>query len=304
MTTIIILIVLLILAMLIIPFTRQLVLDKEELRKTPINEKFKELVTIINSTMLNSEGEITLFDDDPRLMNLMSENMRNMLIQFYYSTGSLTIILNYKYFQKELIHKEVYNNLRNITIFTQKDIARSFIEVCNKKIAEHQQMVMKSQTAAMPYGSENVNIEGDTTSFLASPYEDLSLRQKRSVINLLYIIAKHKGLNDNEIGELTSINQQAVILGLRLDDCKRQFMQDGNSEISIVNDLNGIDEGCMSSIILSVMQLIHDLAKSPDDLDQEFEEYVNMLFEQMGYSQQRIENVIRKISLLGKTFGL
>lgn len=165
-------------------------------------------------------------------------------------------------------------------------------------------MVMKSQTAATPYGSENINIEGDSTSFLASPYEDLSLRQKRSVINLLYIIAKHKGLNDNEIGGLTSINQQAVILGLRLDDCKRQFMQDGNSEISIVNDLKGIDEGCMSSIILSVMQLIHDLAKSPDDLESEFEEYVNTLFEQMGYSQQRIENIIRKISLLGKTFGL
>lgn len=52
------------------------------------------------------------------------------------------------------------------------------------------------------------------------------------------------------------------------------------------------------------MQLIHDLAKSPDDLEAEFEEYVNTLFEQMGYSQQRIENIIRKISLLGKTFGL
>lgn len=304
MTTIIILVALLIFAMLIIPFTRQLVLDKEELRKTPINEKFKELVTIINSTMLNGKGEITLFDDDPKLMNLMSENMRNMLIQFYYSTGNLTIILNYKYFQKELVYKEVYNNLRNITIFTQKDIARSFIEVCNKKIVEHQQMVMKSQAISIPYDSENMKIEGDTTGFLAAPYKDLSLRQKRSVINLLCIIAKHKGLNDNEIGKLTSINQQAVILSLRLDDCKHQFIQDGKSEISIVNDLKGIDEGCMSSIILSVMQLLHDLANSPDDLDIEFKEYVNTLFEQMGYSQQRIENIIRKITLLGKTFSL
>lgn len=304
MTTIIILIVLLILALVIIPFSRQLILDKEELHKTPINEKFKELVTIINNTMLNGEGEITLFDNNPRLMNLMSDNMRNMLIQFYYSTGNLTIILNYKYFQKELVHKEVYNNLRNITIFTQKDIARSFIEVCNKKIMEHQQMVMKSQTAAMPYGSENINIEGDTTSFLAAPYKSLSLRQKRSVVNLLYIIAKHKGLNDNEIRELTSINQQAVILNLRLDDCKRQLIQDGNSETSIVNDLKGIDEGCMSSIILSVIQLLHDLANSLDDFDTEFEEYVNTLFEQMGYSQQRVENIIKKINLLGNMFSL
>ena len=79
MVTIIILIIVLILALVIVPFTRQIVKDKEELAKTPINEKFQILVAKINDGLLDGKGEITLFDDDPRLMNLMSEDMRNMI---------------------------------------------------------------------------------------------------------------------------------------------------------------------------------------------------------------------------------
>lgn len=75
MVTIIILIIVLILALVIVPFTRQIVKDKEELAKTPINEKFQILIAKINDGLLDGKGEITLFDDDPRLMNLMSEGI-------------------------------------------------------------------------------------------------------------------------------------------------------------------------------------------------------------------------------------
>ena len=93
--TLIFLLVIFVLALIFVPFTRQLVKDKEELSRNPINKKFEILVGVINDIMLDGKGEITLFDDDPRLMNLMSEDKRNMLIQFHYSTGDLTIILNY-----------------------------------------------------------------------------------------------------------------------------------------------------------------------------------------------------------------
>ena len=101
--TLIFILVVFLLALIFVPFTRQLVKDKEELSRNPINKKFEILVGVINDTMLEGKGEITLFNDDPRLMNLMSEDKRNMLIQFYYSTGNLTITLNYKYLQKELV---------------------------------------------------------------------------------------------------------------------------------------------------------------------------------------------------------
>ena len=122
-------------------FTRQLVTNKEELSRNPINKKFEILAGVINDTMLEGKGEITLFNDDPRLMNLMAEDKRNMLIQFYYSTGHLNIKLNYKYLQKELLYKKIFPGLRNLSVFMQRDIANEFIAICSKKITEHQQNV-------------------------------------------------------------------------------------------------------------------------------------------------------------------
>ena len=84
MTTIIILIVILIVALIAIAFSRQLVMDKQELLQTPINEKFKVLASVINEGLLDGKGELTVFDDDPRIMNLMSMNRQNLLIQFHY----------------------------------------------------------------------------------------------------------------------------------------------------------------------------------------------------------------------------
>lgn len=139
--TLIFLLVVFVLALIFVPFTRQLVKDKEELSRNPINKKFEILVGAINEFMLDGKGEVTLFEDEPRLMNLMSEERRNMLIQFYYSTGNLTITLNYKFFQKELVYKKQFSGLRNLSAFMQHDIANEFIEVCNKKISEHQQNV-------------------------------------------------------------------------------------------------------------------------------------------------------------------
>lgn len=131
--TLIFILVVFLLALIFVPFTRQLVKDKEELSRNPINKKFEILVGVINDTMLEGKGEITLFNDDPRLMNLMSEDKRNMLIQFYYSTGNLTITLNYKYLQKELVYKKIFPGLRNLSVFMQRDIANEFIEICSKK---------------------------------------------------------------------------------------------------------------------------------------------------------------------------
>ena len=133
MVTIIILIILLILALIFVPFSRAIVKDKLELAETPINKKFEILINRINDGLLDGRGEAVLFDDDARLMNLFSEDKSNYLIQFYYSTGTLTITLNYKYFQNELVRKEQYHGLRNISIYQQKDIANQFLEMCNRE---------------------------------------------------------------------------------------------------------------------------------------------------------------------------
>lgn len=84
MVTIILLIILLLAALLFVPFARQLEKGKMELAANPINEKFGILVGIINDALLAGRGEITLFDDNPKLMNLFSKDQANILIQFFY----------------------------------------------------------------------------------------------------------------------------------------------------------------------------------------------------------------------------
>lgn len=99
-------------ALLFVPFARQLAKDKIELGNNPINEKFEILVGIINDALLAGRGEVTLFDDNPKLMNLFSKDQANILIQFFYGTGNLTITLNYKYYQRELVFKKEFYHFR------------------------------------------------------------------------------------------------------------------------------------------------------------------------------------------------
>lgn len=126
-SVIILMIILLILAAIILPFTRDMMKDKVELAQNPINEKFKTLIAHINEGLMNGNGELTLFDDDPKLANLLDPNHPNMIVRFWYTTGSLTIELGYKYYQKEVTMKKQYHGLRNVTLFQQKDIAYDFL---------------------------------------------------------------------------------------------------------------------------------------------------------------------------------
>jgi len=138
---IIVLIILLLLAIAIVPFVRQMIIDSWELKRTPIYKKFEILAHIISDELMDGEGEITRFKDDPKMMNLMSPNKRNLLIRFYYSTGNLTLTLNYMFYHVELVHDEPYYGVRNIDISEQENIATQFIMICKKLIADHQEKV-------------------------------------------------------------------------------------------------------------------------------------------------------------------
>lgn len=299
MVTIIILIVVLLLALIIVPFSRDLVKDKEELARTPINEKFKVLVSIINDGLLDGEGEITLVDDDPRLMSLMSKEKMNMLIQFYYSTGNLKIILRYKWLQKELIWDRQFNGLRSITIFMQKDIANQFIEMSRKKIVEHQRNVGFADMNMMS-GTQNLTESaGDPTSIVSSMYKDLTLSQKKSVANLLYIVASSGGNDENTILHSVSFSHQILFLNVLWIDCKEQLTQYGREKI--YSDLKGIDRSTITMIIAQCFYLIMELSESSDITAMESSFFES--FNNLGYSDDEIKEEIEKVVALQKMFG-
>ena len=299
--TLIFLLVIFVLALIFVPFTRQLVKDKEELSRNPINKKFEILVGVINDIMLDGKGEITLFDDDPRLMNLMSEDKRNMLIQFHYSTGNLTIILNYKFLQKELVYKKQFSGLRNLSVFMQRDIANEFIEICNKKIAEHQQNVGYMDMSSMSGAHCQGLSESDPMDLVRGMYDGLTQRQRCSAINLLYVIGQSSGASENTILKNVAFNQTVLTLNVKWEECKCQLETLG--EDTIYSDLNGIDDSVITMLLLAAFQLVVSLSDNPNNVNPVVEERFIYCFGRMGYSEEKINQELEKIMLMAKMFS-
>ena len=83
----IVLIAIILLLIITVPFIRQLMMDKRDLRKLPIEKRFKTFMETINEGLFNGNAELTLFDDDPRLANMMDPDRPSILIQFYYDNN-------------------------------------------------------------------------------------------------------------------------------------------------------------------------------------------------------------------------
>lgn len=299
--TLISLLVVFVLAFIFVPFTRQLVKDKEELSRNPINKKFEILVGAINEFMLDGKGEVTLFDDDPRLMNLMSEDKRNMLIQFYYSTGNLTITLNYKFFQKELVYKKQFFGLRNLSAFMQRDIANEFIEICGKKIAEHQQNVGYMDMLSMSGAHSQGLSESDPMDVVRGMYDGLTIRQRYSAINLLYVIARSSGASESSILKNVTFSQTVLTINVKWEECKRQLETFG--ENTIYSDLNGIDDSVIAMLLLAAYQLVLSLSDNPHNVNPLVEEKFIYCFGRVGYSEEKIDQELEKIMLMAKMFS-
>jgi hypothetical protein len=303
--TLIVLLVVLFLALLFIPFMRQIAKDKVELSQTTLPQKFETLFATINAGLMGGNGELTTFDDEPRLVNMMDHSHPNMLIQFYYSTANLAITLNYKFLQKELIFKKDYPGLRNITIFQQKDIANDFVFESSKRIREHQQKV-GSAGLDSPYSSApmvETDVDEDPTALLTGMYRDLSLSQKRSIANLMYIIGSADGSSENTVIKKYTFGMQLTTMRVKWDDCKRQYSDFG--EQRVFEDLKNIEEGIMTQVILAILPLVVDEVIPGKPVPNPIRERKFFeSFAKLGYSEEKIENMVQKIMLLSQHFGM
>jgi hypothetical protein len=303
--TLIFLLVIFVLALLVLPFMRQVAKDKIELSQTSLRQKFEVLFVGINAGLMEGKGEVITFEDDPRAVNMFDKNLPNMLIQFYYSTANLAITLNYKCFQKELVFKKDYPDLRNITVFQQKDIANDFVFEASKKINEHRQHV-GSAGLDSPYSSApeiKTSVEDDPTALLTGTYSGLSLSQKRSIANLMYIIGSADGLHEKAVISKHSFGMQLTTMKVKWDECKKQLADFG--EQRIYEDLKNLDEGIMTPVILAILALVTDEIVPGQSMPNQ-QRVIKFFecFQKLGYSEERIDQIIQKIMLLSEQFGI
>jgi len=124
----------------LIRFITSLNKDNDDLQDKSLSDKFSVIVSALNDQAFNGNGDITTVDK--RTFNLYQEG-QNQIVSFEYSTGHLTIIWRYKYFQKELIHERQFKNVRNLSLFEQGKIAETVIKEMDEKIEHHNNLILK-----------------------------------------------------------------------------------------------------------------------------------------------------------------
>lgn len=74
---------------------------------------------MINEAAFNGNGSITVLD---KREFCLYEDGQNQIIKFHYSTGHLTIIWKYKYYQKEIVHEKLFSDVRNLSLIQQQNL--------------------------------------------------------------------------------------------------------------------------------------------------------------------------------------
>jgi hypothetical protein len=114
--------------------------DNQDLQDNTVDEKFSVIVQAINDTAFNGKASVTRLNK--RSFNLYEEG-QNQIVKFMYATGNLYITWRYKYFQKEVVHERQFNDVRNLSIFEQENIAEQMIKEMNEKVLNHKKRVDK-----------------------------------------------------------------------------------------------------------------------------------------------------------------
>ena len=298
------LLVLLVLALLIVPFARDMVKDRLEFQEQTLDKKFEVLIEHLNQGLMFGDAHVTTFDNDPRSLNIFSDAHANRIIHFMYSTGHLTIEMCYKYFQKELCFSHQYYNLRNITIFDQKNIARDFIERAKIKIAQHEAIVNGTtlrnidSSASSPSG---VSIDKDPTKLLDDFHSDLTKEQKMALVNHMVIIDQVTRKNPASSYKIPLVQQSMMMMNISEAECAQQLST--KSEDYILGLLKSINSAHLDLHVCNCMMVTVQFAKSESDAEVR-EAKLWSTFNTVGISQEEAQKMAAKIMALGKMFGI
>jgi hypothetical protein len=139
MIWVILIAVIAIIGVILIMFFISLQKDNEDLQTQSLDQKYFEIVKMINNAAFNGNGSVTILSK--REFNLYKHG-ENQIIQFLYSTGKLTIIWKYKYFHKEVVHERTFGKVRNLSVFEQKALGENLLKEMDTVIERHKQDVL------------------------------------------------------------------------------------------------------------------------------------------------------------------
>lgn len=295
-STLIVLLIITLLAMIFFPFSRALMKDRAELHENPMEKKFNILITRINDLLMNGNGEVVKFQNDPRMLNLFDDNQANMIIHFYYSTGSLTITLKYKYYHVEMVKKMQFDNMRQAESFRQQDVANHFCEEATIAIRQHQDNVGKSQGFQTPTGDLHMSPSPESELFTErAMYNHLTREQKLELLNMARIVFLADGSPMEEFRDSAVLRK--LLLNLQIDfdtyDCEvatRPTYVD-------MKHLYAVDK---TITVMSMLPVISSSRRNPDIRM----EALYKIFGQINVSREQVDEIIQKMAMMMEYFGI
>lgn len=302
-TTLVVLLIITLLAMIFLPFSRALMKDRSELHENPMEKKFNILITRINDLLMNGQGEVVKFKDDPRMLNLFDDNHANMIINFYYSTGSLTITLKYKYYHVELVKKMQFDNMRQAETFRQQDVANHFCEEATIAIRQHQIKInnergLKDSAGEYIFGSQpSIGGSDNPVDLVRGMYDNFSRDEKIAWVNVAQMIYCADGSSVNDFKNHPQFSDILLNFQVNYSEAEKQFNQIGESGIIDILD-NGKDE----DLIMKLMPVFPFVLDQSGPNETRIEKFYS-IFGRLGYTQERIDNELEKMMLLMQHFG-
>ena len=303
-TTLIVLLILTLLAMVFLPFSRALMKDRTELHDNPLEKKFNILITRINDLLMDGRGEVVIFKNDPRTLNLFDDNHANMIINFYYSTGSLTITLKYKYYHVELVKKMQFDNMRHAETFRQQDVANHFCEETAIAIRQHQTKVnnergLKDSAGEYIFGS-SPSLEGsdNPVDLVRGMYDNFSPDEKLAWVNVAKLIYTADDSSETEFKNHPQFSD--LLLNFQVNYSEAQSQLSCIGETGVIGIL---DNGTDSNLIMKLMPVFPFVLDQSGPNEARIEKFYS-IFGKLGYSQEKIDNELEKMMLLMQRFGL
>lgn len=131
-------ILIIILVVVVLSFLNAVNKDNNELKGLPIQEKFSAFIQILNDAAFQGNGKVKIITN--KELTLYEEGA-NQIIRLNYSTGHLSLIWKYKYFQEETIYKRQFNDVRNISLAQQQNFGQVVVKEMRERIIQHHEAV-------------------------------------------------------------------------------------------------------------------------------------------------------------------
>lgn len=186
--------------------------DNNDVRDNPLHQRYSHFFGRLNDAAF--DGTASLNQKAPHIYTLYKENS-NQIIIFKYAMGSMDVKWMYKYYQKELIHEQTLNNIKNVSVFQQDKMADNVLTAMSPKINQH---IASVNAEITPESFESVISQAMKNNNIGSQDEKVSFSKddKIAAVSFMTIMAAI----DEEVDRRESkvISNNLPLLGIEVQE--------------------------------------------------------------------------------------